>query len=124
MSDRAAPDAGRRAPVVLAFDTAGSSCSVAVGFGLDVLAHERRDMRHGHAEALLPMVDRVVKAAGLRPAELDMVAVAVGPGGFTGARIAHLPEPIEDRLAHDLHRVRFFPRSTAKIERPSRAGTR
>lgn len=75
-----------RAPVVLAFDTAGSACSVAVGRGEQVLAHERQEMRHGHAEALLPMIDRVMAAAGLPPATIDMVGVTVGPGGFTGIR--------------------------------------
>jgi tRNA threonylcarbamoyladenosine biosynthesis protein TsaB len=75
-----------RAPVVLAFDTAGSACSVALGRGDVVLAHERRDMRHGHAEALLPMIDRVATAAGLTANGIDTVAVTVGPGGFTGIR--------------------------------------
>jgi tRNA threonylcarbamoyladenosine biosynthesis protein TsaB len=75
-----------RAPVVLAFDTAGSACSVAVERGGAVLGHERLEMRHGHAEALLPMIDRVMAAAGLSPTEIDTVAVTVGPGGFTGIR--------------------------------------
>ncbi len=75
-----------RAPVVLAFDTAGSACSVAVAYGDAVLAHERRNMRYGHAEALLPMVDQVMAAAGLSPKDIDTVAVTVGPGGFTGIR--------------------------------------
>jgi tRNA threonylcarbamoyladenosine biosynthesis protein TsaB len=48
---------------------------------------ERRALRHGHAEALLPMVDRVVAAAGLKPKALDIIAAAVGPGGFTGIRV-------------------------------------
>ena len=43
-------------------------------------------MRHGHAEALLPMVDQVVEAAALSPAAIEVVAVSVGPGGFTGIR--------------------------------------
>ena len=73
-------------PVVLAFDTAGSACSVAVGRDGDVLAYERREMRHGHAEALLPMIDRVMAAAGLARAPIDLVAVSTGPGGFTGIR--------------------------------------
>src|ERR1700733_4739814 len=76
----------RRAPLVLAFDTAASACSVAVGRGQTMLARERRDMRHGHAEALLPMIDRVMAAAGLGPRDIDAVAVSVGPGGFTGIR--------------------------------------
>jgi tRNA threonylcarbamoyladenosine biosynthesis protein TsaB len=73
-------------PVVLAFDTAGSACSVAVGHGGRVLAHERREMRHGHAEALLPMIGRVIAAAGLAASDIDVVAVSTGPGGFTGIR--------------------------------------
>lgn len=44
-------------------------------------------MRHGHAEALLPMIERVVEAAGLSPSQFDAVAVSVGPGGFTGIRV-------------------------------------
>jgi len=86
MPDPRATGGDRRAPVVLALDTAASACSVAVGQGNAVLAHERHEMRHGHAEALLPMIDRVVAAAGLSPAQIDTVAVSVGPGGFTGIR--------------------------------------
>jgi tRNA threonylcarbamoyladenosine biosynthesis protein TsaB len=81
-----APGTDRRAPVVLAFDTAGSACSVAVGRGDALLGEERQAMRHGHAEALLPMIDRVMATARLTPGDLDVVAVSVGPGGFTGIR--------------------------------------
>ncbi|HXP03000.1 MAG TPA: tRNA (adenosine(37)-N6)-threonylcarbamoyltransferase complex dimerization subunit type 1 TsaB, partial [Stellaceae bacterium] len=73
-------------PVVLAFDTAGSACSVAVGRDGTVLGYERREMRHGHAEALLPMIGRVMTVAGLAATEIDFVAVSTGPGGFTGIR--------------------------------------
>ena len=44
-------------------------------------------MRHGHGEALLPMINRVVTAAELGPGRLDIVAAARGPGGFTGIRV-------------------------------------
>jgi len=73
--------------VVLAIDTAGSVCSAAVAQGDAVLASERRAMRHGHGETLLPMIDRVMTAAGLAPERLDIVAAATGPGGFTGIRV-------------------------------------
>jgi tRNA threonylcarbamoyladenosine biosynthesis protein TsaB len=86
MPDTRATGGVRRAPVILAFDTAGSTCSVAIGRGDATLAHERREMRHGHAEALLPMIDRVTDAAGLAPADIAIIAVSVGPGGFTGIR--------------------------------------
>lgn len=86
MLDSPAPGADRRAPVVLAFDTAGAACSVAIGRDGLVLAHELRRMQHGHAEALLPMVDRVMNSKGLAPFDIDIIAVTVGPGGFTGIR--------------------------------------
>jgi tRNA threonylcarbamoyladenosine biosynthesis protein TsaB len=86
MPEPRATGADRRVPVVLALDTAGSACSVALGRGTMVLGHERREMRHGHAEALLPMIDRVTTMAGLVPGDIDDVAVSVGPGGFTGIR--------------------------------------
>jgi tRNA threonylcarbamoyl adenosine modification protein YeaZ len=44
-------------------------------------------MRYGHVEALLPMIDRVVAASGVSRAALDGIAVALGPGGFTGIRV-------------------------------------
>jgi tRNA threonylcarbamoyladenosine biosynthesis protein TsaB len=43
--------------------------------------------RHGQAEALLPIVDAVMRKARVAPAALDLVAVSVGPGSFTGIRV-------------------------------------
>lgn len=36
----------------------------------------------------MPAIDRAMRAAGLRPADLGLIAVSVGPGGFTAVRIA------------------------------------
>jgi tRNA threonylcarbamoyladenosine biosynthesis protein TsaB len=74
---------------VLAIDTALEACSAAVldterG---DVLASESLAMVRGHAEALMPLVAQVMALAGLRFADLDRVAVTVGPGSFTGLRV-------------------------------------
>jgi tRNA threonylcarbamoyladenosine biosynthesis protein TsaB len=74
-------------PIILAIETAGSACSVAVGRGDRVIAYQRRDMRYGHGEALLPTIDSVMKDADLPPAAIEAVAVSVGPGGFTGIRV-------------------------------------
>ena len=86
MSEPSTPAASSGAPVVLAFDTTGSACSVAVGRGEAVLAYERLEMQHGHAEVLLPMIGRVMQAARLLPVDIVIVAATVGPGGFTGIR--------------------------------------
>ena len=44
-------------------------------------------MLRGHAEALLPLIARVMDLAGLEFAALDRIAVTTGPGSFTGLRV-------------------------------------
>ena len=44
-------------------------------------------MKRGHAEALMPLIARVMKASGVAFAELDRIAVTTGPGSFTGLRV-------------------------------------
>jgi len=74
---------------VLAIDTALAACSAAV---LDtehggVIASESVPMERGHAEALMPLLERVVKASGLAFADLERIVVTTGPGSFTGLRV-------------------------------------
>lgn len=75
---------------VLAIDTALEACSACVletDTG-EALALESVPMTRGHAEALVPMVDRVVAATEGGFESLGRVAVTVGPGSFTGLRVA------------------------------------
>jgi tRNA threonylcarbamoyladenosine biosynthesis protein TsaB len=72
---------------VLAADTALGACSVAVLDGDRMLAHRFVAMERGHAEALAPMVDAMMKDAGLDFGALERLAVTVGPGTFTGQRV-------------------------------------
>lgn len=74
---------------ILAIDTALGACSVCIatrGQGVP-LAEETLAMERGHAEALVPMVERVVAASGDTFEALDRIAVTVGPGSFTGLRV-------------------------------------
>lgn len=76
---------------VLAFDTAMAACSAAVlssEGGPHILAKAYEERAQGHAEVLMPMIEGVMRAAGLAYGELDRIAVTVGPGTFTGCRIA------------------------------------
>jgi tRNA threonylcarbamoyladenosine biosynthesis protein TsaB len=74
---------------VLAIDTALEACSVAV---LDTESSARArsrslPMARGHAEALMPLIANVMSEARTEFAELDRIAVTVGPGSFTGLRV-------------------------------------
>jgi tRNA threonylcarbamoyladenosine biosynthesis protein TsaB len=70
---------------VLGIDTSAAACSAALWRGGAVVAHERAAMARGHAEALMPMIERVMRGAAYE--SLDAVAVTAGPGAFTGLRI-------------------------------------
>ena len=72
---------------ILALDTAMSACSVALWRGAGVDAGRFAAMERGQSEALMPMVMEVLGEAGSTVAELDLIAVTVGPGAFTGIRI-------------------------------------
>ena len=75
--------------LILAIDTALDACSAAV---LDtgaskIIAQESQAMKRGHAEALMPLIARVMKASGIAFTALDRIAVTTGPGSFTGLRV-------------------------------------
>jgi len=75
--------------LILAIDTALDACAAGV---LDtdagkLIAQESLAMKRGHAEALMPLIARVMKASGIAFASLDRIAVTTGPGSFTGLRV-------------------------------------
>lgn len=74
---------------LLAIDTALPSVSACVlEFGSpEPLSLELTPMERGHAEALLPLIERVVGSCDGGFASLQRIAVTVGPGSFTGIRI-------------------------------------
>ena len=75
--------------LILAIDTALDACAAAVldtGAGR-LIAQESQAMKRGHAEALMPLIARVMKASGVAFAALDRIAATTGPGSFTGLRV-------------------------------------
>lgn len=76
---------------VLAIDTALEACAAAVldtdRAGTGALTSRSLPMVRGHAEALMPLVAGVMSAAEVEFAELDRIAVTIGPGSFTGLRV-------------------------------------
>src|SRR5215475_1056135 len=75
--------------LILAIDTALDACAAAVldTEAGDVAAQESLSMKRGHAEALMPLIARVMQSASLSFAALDRIAVTTGPGSFTGLRV-------------------------------------
>jgi tRNA threonylcarbamoyladenosine biosynthesis protein TsaB len=75
--------------LILAIDTALDACAAGV---LDtdtgtLIAQESQAMKRGHAEALMPLIGRVIAQSGVTFAALDRIAVTTGPGSFTGLRV-------------------------------------
>jgi tRNA threonylcarbamoyladenosine biosynthesis protein TsaB len=75
--------------LILAIDTALDACAAGV---LDsdagkMIAQESLAMKRGHAEALMPLIARVIRGCGIGFADLDRIAVTTGPGSFTGLRV-------------------------------------
>jgi tRNA threonylcarbamoyladenosine biosynthesis protein TsaB len=74
---------------VLAIDTALAACAAAVldtAYG-GIVASESLPMIRGHAEALIPLVARVMQQSDMKFRDLDRIAVTTGPGSFTGLRV-------------------------------------
>src|SRR6267378_5953535 len=68
-------------------ETSTEWCSVALWAGGEIAALERRAGAR-HSELALPMLERLLAAAGIGAGQLDAVAFGAGPGSFTGLRIA------------------------------------
>ena len=73
--------------LVLAIDTSAAHCAAALLCG-DRVAVRVEEMAKGQAERLVPMVSELLASEGFRMADVGLVAVGVGPGNFTGIRIA------------------------------------
>lgn len=72
---------------VLALDSSGLVASVAVAEDGDMLAEYSVNYKKTHSQTLLPMLDAVAQMLELDLNSIDAIAVASGPGSFTGLRI-------------------------------------
>lgn len=72
---------------ILAIETSAKSVSAAVVENGVSLASAYQNMGLTHSRTLMPLVDGMLSAAGLRVQDMDLLAAANGPGSFTGLRI-------------------------------------
>jgi tRNA threonylcarbamoyl adenosine modification protein YeaZ len=72
---------------ILALDSSGIVASVAIWEDDVILAEYTVNYKKTHSQTLLPMLDEIVKMTELDLSSVDAIAVAAGPGSFTGLRI-------------------------------------
>ena len=75
-------------PIILGFDTSARHCTAALLRGRELLAHKHEEMTKGQAERLMDLLAETLDEAGVDFSSLSALGVGVGPGNFTGIRIA------------------------------------
>lgn len=72
---------------ILGIDSSGMVASAAVTADNTLVAEFTVNNKQTHSQTLLPMIDQVVQMSGIALQEMDAIAIAAGPGSFTGLRI-------------------------------------
>ena len=73
--------------LILAFETSAKAASVALLENEKLLGESYQNTGLTHSQTLLPMAQDLLKSCGYTPQQVEAVAVAAGPGSFTGIRI-------------------------------------
>ena len=104
---------------ILALDSSGLVASVALLENDTLVAEYTTNFKKTHSQTLLPMLDEIVTMTEIKLEEIDAIAVAKGPGSFTGLRIGSatakglglalkkpvIGVPTVDALAYNLYGV-------------------
>ena len=73
--------------LILAFETSAKACSVALHDGQKLLGESYQNTGLTHSQTLMVMAEDLLKSCGKTAADVTHLAVAAGPGSFTGVRI-------------------------------------
>lgn len=74
--------------LTLGLDTTGNACSAALVDEGRIIAQVSEPIGRGHAERLAPLVKNMIYKAGRNVGDISRVGVCIGPGSFTGQRVA------------------------------------
>ena len=107
--------------MLLAIDTATDRVSLALDDGAEILAEHNWLCANNHTVELAPRVEHMLRTAGVRADALDALAVALGPGSFTGLRIG-LAFAKGLALAHSLPLLGIPTLSIVAYAQPKRDG--
>ena len=72
---------------ILGIDSSGLVASAAIADEKNIIAEFTVNNKQTHSQTLLPMVEKVVDMSGIELEQIDAIAIAAGPGSFTGLRI-------------------------------------
>lgn len=72
---------------ILGIDSSGLVASAAIADEKNIIAEFTVNNKQTHSQTLLPMIEKVVDISGIELEQIDAIAIAAGPGSFTGLRI-------------------------------------
>ena len=104
---------------ILAFETSENICGVCIYFSDTKYFSTAVNLKHSHSEIIFDIAENLFKLAGIKPNDLDSIAVSEGPGSFTGLRIGFsaakgiayganlpiIPIPTYEALAYQLSSI-------------------
>ena len=73
---------------ILAMDTSNKALSLAILENKELLGQVTLNIKKNHSITLMPAIDFLMNSLDMKPTDLDRIAVAQGPGSYTGLRIA------------------------------------
>ena len=73
---------------ILAMDTSNKALSLALLHDKELLGQVKLNIKKNHSITLMPAIDFLMNSLDMKPTDLDRIAVAQGPGSYTGLRIA------------------------------------
>lgn len=73
--------------LILCIETGTDICSVGIARDGELMSLRESDQGRDHAKQVAVFVDELLRETGVKPDELDAVAVGMGPGSYTGLRI-------------------------------------
>jgi len=74
-------------PTILAIETSTDNCSVAIGDHKGIISSRSMHDRSSHSTKLPVFIEEILNESRLNIAEINAIAVSMGPGSFTGLRI-------------------------------------
>tara|TARA_B100000073_G_scaffold346819_1_gene359234 strand:+ start:688 stop:1347 length:660 start_codon:yes stop_codon:yes gene_type:complete len=105
--------------ITLSFDTSMSACSAAIHKDSKRISGFYKEIKHGQSELIIPAIQQMFDNLSIKYSDIDKLGVTVGPGSFTGIRVA-VATARAIKLATNIECISFT--TTSVIAREAVAG--